>query len=79
MMKSLQMLPGQIQIFVLVNYHLCRGFQCHITSVANPTCLILGKVSKMPRDRKRRTAVVMEIFLLTKQWYVQPPAMVDLD
>ena len=40
--------------FVRVNYDLCQGFQCH----ANQTCLILGKVFKMPRGRKRRPAAV---------------------
>ena len=45
------------------------GFQCHIIFVANQTCLILGKVSKMPRGRKRRSAVVVAIVLLMKKWY----------
>ena len=56
-------------IFVRVNYHLCRGFQCHIIFVANQTYLILGNVFKMPHERKRRLAVVMAIFLLMKKWY----------
>ena len=68
MMKTHQMLPGQIH-FARVNYRLCRGFQCHIIFVANQTCLILGKVFKIPRDRKIRSAVVMAIFLLMKTWY----------
>ena len=54
--------------FVSVSYLLCRGFQCHIIFVANQTCLIFGKVFKMPRDRKRRSVVVMAIFLLMKKW-----------
>ena len=52
-----------------LNYHLCRGLQCHIIFVANQTCLIFGKVFTMPRDRKKRSAVVMAIFLLMKKLY----------
>ena len=32
--------------------------------------MILGKVFKMPSDRKRRSALVMAIFLLMKKWYI---------
>ena len=50
----------------------------HIIFVANQTCLILGKVLKMPHDRKRRSAVVMAVFLLMIIM-VQPPAIIIVD
>ena len=64
--------------FVHVNYHLCRGCQCHIIFIANQTCLILGKVFKMPCDKKK-TLGSCNGDLFVNEKVVQPPAMVDLD
>ena len=64
--------------FVRVNYHLCRTFQCHIIFVANQ--MILGKVFKMPRDRKKTFGSCNgDRFVNEKVLHVQPPAMVYLD
>ena len=79
MMKTHQMLPGQIH-FARVNYRLCLGFHCHIIFSANQTCLILGKVFKMPRDKKKKNTLGScngDLFVNEK--VVQPPAIVDLN